>query len=150
VLELTEGLVIDDIDDTITKMNALHEHGVCFALDDFGTGYSSLTYLRRLPVDEIKLDRSFVSGMAHDAGDHAIVLGVIGLARSLGYAVVAEGVETEAQGLMLLDMGCTLAQGHGVAPAMPVQQLPAWISAWRAPPSWRGQRSQEAPAPAGS
>ena len=149
-LELTESAALHDIDHVAQELGRLRALGIGIALDDFGTGYSSLTYLRRLPVDEIKLDRSFVSGMAHDAGDHAIVLGVIGLARSLGYAVVAEGVETEAQGLMLLDMGCTLAQGHGVAPAMPVQQLPAWISAWRAPPSWRGQRSQEAPAPAGS
>ena len=93
--------------------------GVRFALDDFGTGYSTLTYLKQLPVDVLKIDRSFVHHMLDDAQDRAIVEGVIGLARTFQCAVVAEGVESPAQARTLLEMGCNIGQGTGIAAPMP-------------------------------
>ena len=117
----------------MVKLKAL---GIGFSLDDFGTGYSSLTYLRRLPLNTLKIDQSFVSGMMDQAGDLAIVQGVIGLARSFGYKVIAEGVETEDQGHMLLQMGCTQAQGYFIARPMPAETFFAWLHTWRAPEAW--------------
>ncbi len=107
------------------------------ALDDFGTGYSSLTYLRRLPLSTLKIDQSFVHGMMDDAGDLAIVQGVIGLARSFGYRMIAEGVETIDQGQMLLQLGCHMAQGYHFARPMPVADFIPWVKNWQAPPPWQ-------------
>lgn len=88
-------------------------------------------------MDTLKLDRSFVHGMMSDRGDYAIVQGVIGLARSFGYSIVAEGVETEAQGLTLMRLGCTLAQGYCISRPMPPEEFPGWVAQWRAPETWR-------------
>ena len=96
-LELTESLIIDDIEGAIEKMRALKRLGVGFSMDDFGTGYSSLSYLTRLPLDQLKIDRSFVRNLPDSANDAAVVQTIITLAKSLGLAVIAEGVETEAQ-----------------------------------------------------
>ena len=115
----------------------LRQQGVGVALDDFGTGYSSLTYLRRLPLSTLKIDQSFVHGMMDDAGDLAIVQGVIGLARSFGYRVIAEGVETVDQGQMLTQMGCHLAQGYHIARPMPLGEFVAWSRHWQCPPEWK-------------
>ncbi|WP_313079328.1 EAL domain-containing protein [Pulveribacter sp.] len=135
-LELTESAALYDIDHAARELARLRAQGVGIAFDDFGTGYSSLAYLRRLPVDHLKLDRSFVTGMLNDAGDRAIVQGVIGLSRSFGCEVIAEGVETVEQGRMLLAMGCALAQGYCIARPMPQDEFTAWARQWQAPAQW--------------
>jgi hypothetical protein len=111
---------------------------VQFALDDFGTGYSSLTYLKRLPVTLLKIDQSFVANMLDDADDLAILTSVVGLAGAFRRQVIAEGVESLAHGEMLLQLGCDLAQGNGIAPAMPATDFPGWSAAWRPDASWAG------------
>ncbi|HRH82056.1 MAG TPA: EAL domain-containing protein [Thiobacillaceae bacterium] len=111
-IELTESLVIDDVDDTIAKMQALKALGVRFSLDDFGTGYSSLSYLKRLPLDQLKIDRSFVGDVITDPNDAAIVQTIITMGRTLGLDVIAEGVETEAQRDFLGRNGCHTYQGY--------------------------------------
>lgn len=136
-LEITESAALYDMDHVAPQLTQLRELGITVSLDDFGTGYSSLSYLRRLPMDTLKLDRSFVHGMMSDRGDYAIVQGVIGLARSFGYSIVAEGVETEAQGLTLMRLGCTLAQGYCISRPMPPEEFPGWVAQWRAPETWR-------------
>jgi EAL domain-containing protein (putative c-di-GMP-specific phosphodiesterase class I) len=111
--------------------------GVSFALDDFGTGYSSLTYLRRLPANLIKIDQSFVRDMLIDTDDFAIVEGVIALAKSFKREVIAEGVETIEHGKALLQLGCNLAQGYGIAKPMPAHDVPVWVNNWRPDASWQ-------------
>ena len=110
--------------------------GVLFALDDFGTGYSSLTYLRRLQVTQLKIDQSFVRDMLDDPDDLAILQGVISLASAFQREVIAEGVETVAHGTLLLQLGCELAQGYGIARPMPAADVPAWVASWRPDPVW--------------
>ena len=126
-LEMLETAAHADIAATSALMARCRTIGVRFALDDFGTGYSTLTYLKRLPVDSLKIDRSFVHHMLDDAQDRAIVEGVIGLARTFGCTVVAEGVESPAQARTLLDMGCHIGQGTGIAAPMPASQVAGWI-----------------------
>jgi EAL domain-containing protein (putative c-di-GMP-specific phosphodiesterase class I) len=111
--------------------------GVKFALDDFGTGYSSLTHLRRLPANLVKIDQSFIRDMMVDADDLAIVEGVIALAKSFDREVIAEGVETIEHGTVLLQLGCDLAQGYGIARPMPANEIPSWISNWKPDISWK-------------
>ncbi len=132
-LEITESAVMADPDRVLANLQRLHEVGVGVSLDDFGTGYSSLVHLRRLPVSEVKVDRSFVGSMADKADDHAIVRSVIGLARELGIRVVAEGVEDEHTARMLNGHGCHLGQGWLYAPAMPAEELPGWLARYRTP-----------------
>ena len=125
--------------------------GVRFALDDFGTGYSTLTYLKRLPVQVLKIDRSFVHNMLNDSQDRAIVEGVISLARTFSCVAVAEGVETPAQARTLLDLGCDVGQGAGIAAPMPAVDVARWIKEWKglfalapaalAPPGGLGTRA---------
>ena len=135
-LEVLETHALQDIAHISTVMRECQALGVRFALDDFGTGYSSLTYLKRLPADQLKIDQSFVLHMTDDADDLAIVQGVIGLAGAFHRQVVAEGVETTAQGAQLLLLGCTQAQGHGIARPMAGADLPAWADAWQAQAAW--------------
>ena len=111
-LELTESLLVDNVEDTIAKMTALKKHGVGFSLDDFGTGYSSLSYLKRLPLDQLKIDKSFVSDVLVDQNDAAIAKMILALGRSLGLTVIAEGVETEEQQRFLVEHGCHAYQGY--------------------------------------
>ena len=107
-----------------------------FALDDFGTGYSSLTYLKRLPVGQIKIDQSFVRDMLEDPDDLAILEGVIKLSGSFHREVIAEGVETSEHGVILLQLGCELAQGFGIAQPMPASDLQSWAAVWSPNPAW--------------
>ena len=121
VLELTESVVLDNVAGATEKMIALKALGVGFAVDDFGTGYSSLAYLARLPFDQIKIDRSFVSNLPGSANDAAVAHTIITLAESLGLSVVAEGVETEAQRAFLERHGCPSFQGYLFAKPMPIE-----------------------------
>jgi diguanylate cyclase (GGDEF)-like protein/PAS domain S-box-containing protein len=122
-LELTESLVIDDIDGAIETMRALKAFGVGFSMDDFGTGYSSLSNLSRLPLDQLKIDRSFVRNLPDNANDAAVAQTIITLAKSLGLAVIAEGVETEAQRLFLERHGCPIYQGYLFSKPVDVAQF---------------------------
>jgi diguanylate cyclase (GGDEF)-like protein/PAS domain S-box-containing protein len=122
-LELTESLLLSDVQDAIRKMEQLKAIGVRFSLDDFGTGYSSLSYLKRLPLDQLKIDQSFVRDVLTDPNDAAIARTVVALAQSLGLAVVAEGVETAGQRDFLLANGCQAFQGYLFGRPVPVQEL---------------------------
>jgi len=124
-LELTESMLVEDVDSMIAKMSALKAHGVCFSLDDFGTGYSSLYHLKRLPLDQLKIDQSFVKHIATDANDACIARMVMALAESLGLAVIAEGVEQQAQADFLRNMGCNAYQGYLYGRPMPIDDLQA-------------------------
>ena len=139
-LEITESAALYDLAAVAQTLAGLRALGISVALDDFGTGYSSLTYLRRLPLRTLKIDQSFVQGMLADSGDLAIVQGVIGLARSFGYRVIAEGVETIEQGQMLLQLGCMQAQGYCIARPMPLDGFIQWINVWEPPASWQRLR----------
>lgn len=120
-LEITEGIVIQNLDDTISKMRELKRYGVSFAMDDFGTGYSSLTYLKRLPVDALKIDQSFVRDAPVDPNDAEIVRAIVAMARSLDLAVIAEGVEMTEQLEFLERLGCHLYQGYLHSRPLPLQ-----------------------------
>jgi EAL domain-containing protein (putative c-di-GMP-specific phosphodiesterase class I) len=122
-LEITESQLMADPDHAIRVMRALCEVGMRIAIDDFGTGYSSLAYLRRFPVSSLKIDRSFVKDMSTDASDATIVRTIIEMAHSLGFSVVAEGVETEEQAALLRLLRCEYAQGYLFARPMPAEEL---------------------------
>ena len=135
-LEVLETSALEDIARVSQVIDDCTAMGVDFALDDFGTGYSSLTYLKRLRVGALKIDQSFVRDMLDDPDDLAILQGVIGLAAAFKRQVIAEGVETVAHGSLLLQLGCELAQGYGIARPMPADQLPGWAQSWRPDPGW--------------
>jgi diguanylate cyclase (GGDEF)-like protein/PAS domain S-box-containing protein len=122
-LELTESLLLADVDNTIAIMNELKEVGIRFELDDFGTGYSSLQYLKRLPLSQLKIDQSFVRDIATDSSDRAIVLTIITMANTLGLEVIAEGVETEEQRQYLIENGCMHFQGYLFGQPLPIEEL---------------------------
>jgi diguanylate cyclase (GGDEF)-like protein len=130
-LEITEGALMADPRRVLTTISRLDKIGVAIALDDFGTGYSSMQHLRRLPLAEVKVDRSFVLGMADDTDDAAIVRSVIELARALGLRVVAEGVEDERTWRLLHAAGCHVAQGWFYARPMPAEDLASWLARYR-------------------
>lgn len=136
-LEILESSALEDLRHVAQAIEACQDLGVNFALDDFGTGYSSLTYLKRLSVNQLKIDQSFVRDMLDDPEDLAILEGVIGLASAFRREVVAEGVETDAHGELLLLLGCELAQGYGIARPMPAGDLPAWAASWCPSRLWR-------------
>ncbi len=119
-LELTESFLLDNIEDTILTMNALNKVGIQFSLDDFGTGYSCLQYLKRLPLDQLKIDQSFVRDIATDSSDRAIVGTIIAMAKTLELDVIAEGVETQEQLNLLLDKGCEHFQGYLFSKPIPI------------------------------
>ena len=120
---------MNDTDAAISTLHALRERGISIAIDDFGTGFSSLSYLRHLPVDKIKIDRSFINNIASNSKDAAIVQGIIALAHHLDLAVVAEGVETFQQQQQLADLACDIFQGYFFARPMPYEALQAWLKA---------------------
>ena len=138
-LEVTESAVMDDVEAAIGILGELKSLGVKLALDDFGTGYSSLAYLKRLPLDIVKIDRAFVAGLGRDLEDTAIVAAVMGMAHALDLSVVAEGVETESQLAGLRRMGCEYAQGYYFARPEPAEAIAEMLTgvrtAWPSPPS---------------
>jgi len=135
-IEVLETSALQDLAGVSLVIAQCKDLGVDFALDDFGTGYSSLTYLKRLPVSLLKMDQSFVRDMLVDPDNQAILEAVIGLARAFRRAVIAEGVETIAHGTRLLEMGCDLAQGYGIARPMPAAAVPDWVASWRPDAAW--------------
>ena len=126
-IELTESVLIDDVEDTVAKMNRLKEIGVDFSLDDFGTGYSSLAYLKRLPLGQLKIDQSFVRDVLIDQSDAAIVRTIIALGKSLDLKVIAEGVETQEQRDLLDQNGCTAFQGYMFGRPLPSEQFEGFL-----------------------
>ena len=132
-IELTESMLVRDIEDVIAKMSQLKAHGVGFSLDDFGTGFSSLSYLKRLPLDQLKIDQSFVRDVLSDGHDAAIARTVVSLGQSLGLTVIAEGVETEGQRDFLADNGCHAFQGYLYSRPLPVAQFDAFVTARSVP-----------------
>jgi EAL domain-containing protein (putative c-di-GMP-specific phosphodiesterase class I) len=135
-LEVLETSALEDLAGVSQVIKYCCDIGVRCALDDFGTGYSSLTYLKRLPVTQLKIDQSFVRDMLDDPDDLAILEGVLGLAIAFRRQVIAEGVETVEHGEMLLQLGCELAQGYGIAHPMPAADFPGWAADWHPDPAW--------------
>lgn len=127
-LELTESMLVDNINDIIIKMEVLSKIGVCFALDDFGTGYSSLQYLKMLPLNQLKIDQSFVRDLVTDSSDRAITRTIITMAHNLDINVIAEGVETAEQRQYLLDNGCTHYQGYLFNKPVPIDAFEALLT----------------------
>jgi diguanylate cyclase (GGDEF)-like protein/PAS domain S-box-containing protein len=126
-LELTESMLVENIEEVIAKMSELKEHGLSFSLDDFGTGYSSLAYLKRLPLSLLKIDRAFVHDMLVDATSGAIAQTIISLGRAMGLSVIAEGVESEEQRGFLAGLGCHTFQGFLFSPPLPIEQFEALL-----------------------
>ncbi|MBT9492177.1 MAG: EAL domain-containing protein [Paucibacter sp.] len=132
-LEITESAIMDDPQRALDTLNQLHAMGFKLSIDDFGTGYSSLAYLKGLPVDELKIDKSFVLSMESDLGDAKIVRSTIELAHNMGLTVVAEGVETGKAWRILAELGCDEGQGYFIAKPMPEAQFSNWLRHWQAP-----------------
>jgi EAL domain-containing protein (putative c-di-GMP-specific phosphodiesterase class I) len=128
VLEVTESTLMANAETALGVLNELRELGVRLAIDDFGTGYSSLLYLKRMPVDTLKVDRSFVDGLGDDPEDSAIVASVVGLAHAVGIGAVAEGVETQDQRRHLLALGCDRGQGYLWSRPVPAAEIPALLA----------------------
>jgi diguanylate cyclase (GGDEF)-like protein/PAS domain S-box-containing protein len=126
-LELTESILLDNVDDVIAKMKVLKSHGLRFSLDDFGTGYSSMAYLRRLPLDELKIDLIFVRDILADAASGAIAQAILSLGKAMGLRVIAEGVESEEQRKFLIRMGCHSFQGFLFSRPLPLEEFQLWL-----------------------
>jgi diguanylate cyclase (GGDEF)-like protein len=135
-IEVLESTALPDMAQVSQVIHTCGKLGVSFALDDFGTGYSSLAYLKRLPVDVLKIDQTFVHDMLDDPEDLTIVEGMLGLASAFRREAIAEGVETVEQGILLLRLGCKIAQGFGIAAPMPAGDLPGWLASWKPDPQW--------------
>ncbi len=127
MLEITEGVIIDNPEDIIEKIACLKSHGIKISVDDFGTGYSSLGYLKRLPIDELKIDRSFIQEIESDVSDSVITEVIISMAQHFGYEVIAEGVETKEQKNILMDKGCHYFQGYYFSRPLPADDIPPYL-----------------------
>ena len=136
-LEIVETAALQDLSQVSERISECRRLGVQFAIDDFGTGYSSLSYLKQLPMQTLKIDRSFVRDMLDDPDDLAIVDGVVGLASAFRRRVIAEGVESVAHGTLLLHLGCDHGQGFGIGRPMPAEDIPGWIARWEFPKAWQ-------------
>jgi len=128
VLELTESMLIDNIDDTIAVLNGLRQRGIALSIDDFGTGYSSLSYLYRFPITSLKIDRSFVSQMATSPSHEKIVHTIINLGRQLGFRAIAEGIETSHQVSTLKRLNCDYGQGYWFGKPQPAADVEGWLA----------------------
>jgi len=128
ILELVESAMIEDYDKTIGTLNQLKQHGIQLSIDDFGTGYSSLAYLKTLPVHELKIDRSFISGMLNSKDDRLIVEATLSIAHQLELKVVAEGIEDKPTMELLKKMGCDIAQGYLFSLPMESKKLTTWLA----------------------
>ena len=128
-LELIESMLFKNADEVIGKMKSLRSHGVRFSLDDFGTGYSSLSYLKALPLDQLKIDQSFVRDILSDPNDAAIANTIVALAHALGLSVIAEGVETDEQRAFLHGAGCLHYQGYLFSRPVPAAAFEAYVRA---------------------
>jgi diguanylate cyclase (GGDEF)-like protein len=146
-LELTESMIMEDRVRAVEVLDGLHAMGIGLSIDDFGTGYSSLAYLKRLPVDEIKIDKSFILNMAMDGNDALIARSTVDLGHNLGLQVVAEGVETTEVWSLLETMGCDVAQGYLISRPLPGDDLTRWLTNWA---SRRGAADAARPRPAGT
>ncbi|NDY95983.1 EAL domain-containing protein [Wenzhouxiangella limi] len=140
MLEVVETSMLEDISQATAITRACQGLGVAFALDDFGTGFSSLSHLKHLPLQQLKIDRSFVSDMMSDADDLAIVEAVINLGQVFSLDVLAEGVESDEHVEALMQLGCRLAQGYRIARPMPANEICGWVEGWKLPESWRRVR----------
>jgi EAL domain-containing protein (putative c-di-GMP-specific phosphodiesterase class I) len=129
-IEITEHALIENIETIRTTLEEIHQSGTYLSLDDFGTGYSSLGYLKHIPFNELKIDRSFISGIADKAGDLAIAKAIVALGKTLGMKVCAEGVETIEQINALKALDCDLIQGYQIAKPMPAEDLKKWMAAY--------------------
>ena len=127
-LEITESLLVENIDTTTAMLNELHAMGIQISIDDFGTGYASMAYIKRFPIDTLKIDRAFIRDLTTDADDRSIVTAIIAMARSLGYSVVAEGVETKEQLAFLRLQGCDELQGYFLSRPLNGEALDAWLA----------------------
>jgi diguanylate cyclase (GGDEF)-like protein/PAS domain S-box-containing protein len=142
-IEIVESVVLENIQHVSKRLIACQNLGVTFSLDDFGTGYSSLSYLKQLPTQSIKIDQSFIRHILDDKDSFVLTKAIISLAKSFNREVIAEGVETVEQGVLLMRLGCDVAQGYGIAKPMPVEQVSRWVAQFVSNPSW-GWRSQGA------
>jgi len=140
-LEVLESVAINDIHRAGEVLRECRNLGIGVSLDDFGTGFAALEYLKRLPADSLKIDQTFVRDMENDAGNRAIVKGIIGLAAAFDFGVIAEGVETEEQGQTLIALGCPHGQGYGIARPMPPEQVQPWLESWQPPEAWRQEKA---------
>ena len=120
-------MFVENMEDVIAKMALLKSHGLSFSLDDFGTGYSSLAYLKQMPLDQLKIDRSFVRDMVTDVASSTIAQTVISLGKAMGLSVIAEGVETAGEVDLLASLGCHAFQGYFFSPALPLRSLEQWL-----------------------
>ncbi|HQS57267.1 MAG: hypothetical protein B7Y56_00130 [Gallionellales bacterium 35-53-114] len=136
-LEILESTALEDLEHVRSIILACQNMGISISLDDFGSGYSSLAYLRLLPVNTLKIDQSFVRDMLDDEEDCALVDGILQMARVFKREVIAEGMETAAHGALLLKLGCNMAQGNGIARAMPSEEVPQWAAQFKPDPRWQ-------------
>ncbi len=136
-IELLESVALGDIEQVNQQIRAIQVLGVSFSLDDFGTGYSSLSYLKHLPTETIKIDRTFVRDILEDKNDLALIEAIIGMGRAFNRKLVAEGVETVAHGVLLIRLGCELAQGYGISKPMPATQVLDWAVHYQVDPLWQ-------------
>ena len=125
-LELTESIVIEDVEEVIAKMTRLRDHGLEFSMDNFGTGYSSLSYLKRLPLNRVKIDQSLVHDLVDDATSRAIAEAIVSLSRSLGLSVLAEGLENAEEERVLNELGCFAFQGFLISHPQPLHEFERW------------------------
>jgi diguanylate cyclase (GGDEF)-like protein/PAS domain S-box-containing protein len=135
-MEVLESAALNDMTHVRQVMLACQERGISFSLDDFGTGYSSLSYLKKLPAQTLKIDQSFVRDILEDTDDLALTQAVIGLASVFERKVIAEGVETSSHGVLLMRLGCDLAQGYGISRPMPPDSVPEWVRNYKPAPEW--------------
>ena len=142
-IEILESSSLHEIDEVRQIIEKLHERNITVSLDDFGTGYSTLSYLKKLGIDTLKIDKSFVLDILHDSGDLSIVDASVGLAEAFSAKPLAEGVESIEQGKILIQLGCQLAQGYVVARPMSGDLLPKWVKEWKTPQSWRDAQRNE-------